>query len=332
MEIIKKNICIENFKCKIYTEEDNKWGVITGMTSGDTIEYYYETGDTLYNSSVGFIPILFTSNYDDIGIVKDYYEEVKENKTYYFGDVIIYKDKSYKCVVESTTELPITTLLTESDDDLLMEDGVESLMESEYYSLTEDDYYTLMENDEYSLMEGAIKWVLTNEQSGSLRTINFKGESRIDEFARYGKNSEDPDLYNPTWNVSYQQKIIDVNNNLKQITYERFDNNNQNLYDYIIGADPNDIENTGFKYSDIGNGFSNIEYKVRDLNEINTITTPTIKINYLLGVSEPPKINSNIFIDRFINSSFDKHLKLSEVKTTTDLINYGNNYFKIKEN
>jgi hypothetical protein len=63
----------------------------------------------------------------------------------------------------------------------------------------------------------------------------------------------------------------------------------------------------------------------------NAIDVPSVKLYYLIGVINPPKINIDVFIDRGSNLSFDRHVKLGEIKSLNDLESYGNGYYKIKE-
>ena len=58
---------------------------------------------------------------------------------------------------------------------------------------------------------------------------------------------------------------------------------------------------------------------------------PIIREEYRVGVSAKENIKGNIYIDRGINSAFEKHLKLGEVASLEALENYGNNFFKIMD-
>lgn len=60
--------------------------------------------------------------------------------------------------------------------------------------------------------------------------------------------------------------------------------------------------------------------------------SPIIREEYRFGVAAPESVKSNIYIDRGINSAFEKHLKLGEVTSLESLLQYGNGYFKIMEN
>jgi hypothetical protein len=58
---------------------------------------------------------------------------------------------------------------------------------------------------------------------------------------------------------------------------------------------------------------------------------PLTREEYRLGVAAPESVKGNIYIDRGINSAFEKHLKLGEVATFEALENFGNGYFKIMD-
>ena len=63
----------------------------------------------------------------------------------------------------------------------------------------------------------------------------------------------------------------------------------------------------------------------------NMIVAPLIRTEFNLGSSLPQIIDADIYIDRGVNSAFDRHLKLQEVRTLEALENYGNSYFKINK-
>jgi hypothetical protein len=49
-------------------------------------------------------------------------------------------------------------------------------------------------------------------------------------------------------------------------------------------------------------------------------------------MSAPQNVSGDIYIDRGINSAFEKHIKISEVVSLEDMLQYGNGYFKIMDN
>lgn len=179
----------------------------------------------------------------------------------------------------------------------------------------------------------SLYWQLTPTAQTSGNTVTYIGESRINEFRRYGKTDDDIDLYNPAWNTGFTNAINDQNGIIKRITGENENGSaldKQKLYNYEISISGK--TGTTISYSDIGLGYSEISYKTYGLTNENSIKSPTIKLEYLNGIINNPKINIDVFIDRGSNSSFDRHLRLGDIKSTTDLDNYGNGYFKIKEN
>ena len=58
---------------------------------------------------------------------------------------------------------------------------------------------------------------------------------------------------------------------------------------------------------------------------------PLMREEYRLGIAAQESIKGDIYIDRGINSAFEKHLKLGEVTSLEALENYGNGYFKIMD-
>ena len=299
MDFISKKICIKNYKCYNYNQN---WGMLTGITNEGYVEY-------------------------------NYIKFLKEDG----GGHLLMENGGYELIEKNSNIGVIPILFTCDYDDIGFGTSIfeywyvgRKTYVGETIIYENKSYVCDIENEDLTFEQN--KYTLKFDHMENGNTINFIGESRIDEFRRYGKTNKDIDLYNPTWNTGYTQQIIDKDGFLKQITNEKTNKNTrQNLYDYILGADPNNIEDTAIKFSDISNIHSNIEYKTNGLNSENSITTPIIKINHLLGVIYEPKINSNIFIDRSINSSFEKHLKMSEIRSLDDLTNYGNGQFKINE-
>ena len=69
-----------------------------------------------------------------------------------------------------------------------------------------------------------------------------------------------------------------------------------------------------------------------DMEDYNNIhVSPTYREEYMLGIATMENVDSDIYIERGINATFEKHLKLGEVSSLDDLLNIGNGYFKIME-
>ena len=327
MDVISKKICINNYIDRGLNYE------LTGFTIGGTIEHYNPnaTGMT-YSSSLVKFKILFNQNIDDIGLYTDLSIIWDGSKQYHMGDIVLYNNISYKCVVNNST---IGDFLIEplNCDTYISTNSVGYFEDLSGFTsgFTSGNCQTYLSNAE---IPKYWEWEITYDTKETGGTINYVGESKINDFRRYGKTDSDKDLYNPTWNTGFTFDLVDSDGYLNKITNERVDykNNKQNLYDYIIGATQTDIENTGIHYQDLGNGLSNITYKTTGLNANNSITVPNIRLEHLFGISQEPKIDIDIFIDRGENSTFDKNLKLGEIRKLDDLLNYGNGFFKVKNN
>lgn len=73
--------------------------------------------------------------------------------------------------------------------------------------------------------------------------------------------------------------------------------------------------------------------KYLDMTEHNNMEAfPTFAEEYEIGIASIESVDSDIYIDRGINASFEKHLKLGEVTSLEALENYGNGFFKMMTN
>lgn len=295
MELIKKNICIRDYQCRA----QNNWGELSGYTSDGNVQYYNVNSSGI-TANLLTMQILFTNSYDNIGFYVSTSEIWEPLKTYYRGEVVIFNNKTYRCKeIHSTTQI---------------------------FNLNEWE-----SNFGEYLIDGNDIILVNN--TNSVR-IDFLGESKVNEFRRYSKKEEDIDLYNPNWNSGFTQEITNTHGNINKIINSRINNNGgrQNLYDYILGASKDDLENTGIHYKDIDNRNSEIHYITSGLTEENSIMSPYIKQEYLLGVIEEPRIINNVNIDRGVNSTYEKNLKLGEIRSLSELEAYGNGFFKINNN
>ena len=51
-----------------------------------------------------------------------------------------------------------------------------------------------------------------------------------------------------------------------------------------------------------------------------------------MGLVFPPKVSNELFIERMSVAVFERHSRLSEIKTLDGLIEYRNGYYNIIEN
>lgn len=104
------------------------------------------------------------------------------------------------------------------------------------------------------------------------------------------------------------------------ITYELDNNNGFTIKAYELNSIGNEL-------------MANMEMLIPPANELNNfnnfISTPIIKREIYLGSSSKENRNIDIYIDRGNGAAFEKHLKLGEISTFNDLLQYGNGYFNV---
>lgn len=165
------------------------------------------------------------------------------------------------------------------------------------------------------------KWMEIGTTSNE---VMYNGESRIDEFKRYGKTINDGDLYTENLLMGeggISKKIFETKPKIDPFS-------KQYIYKYNFFDSNNEVITT---YDDVGDGTSIIKYETKGLNRDNAINLPSFKNEELLSVTDKPKVEVDVFIDRGINNAFDRHIKIGDVKTLESLEKYGNGFFKIKE-
>ncbi len=77
---------------------------------------------------------------------------------------------------------------------------------------------------------------------------------------------------------------------------------------------------------------SKAEYSVTRKYDDSDSKFPIMREEYRVGIAGLESVEGDIYIDRGINSAFEKYLKLGEVTSLESLLQYGNGYFKIMEN
>ena len=66
-------------------------------------------------------------------------------------------------------------------------------------------------------------------------------------------------------------------------------------------------------------------------NQTNLTLSALTKEEYLFGITTPPKVESDVFIDRGATSVMDSHLRLSEIRNLTELVKYGNGFYNLTQ-
>jgi hypothetical protein len=190
----------------------------------------------------------------------------------------------------------------------------------------EDDIYCEVEYNIGNIYELDESGNTTQIESGVVYTEEVQFEKANVEY--YLKNkvikSSPSDVAEPkVHSVSYpicvyrlKQKNVEIRDNTHNTPYEdnltKFELSAARKYDadYDTPTDPND----------------HCDSKSGDTK------APLMREEYRLGVAAPESVKGDIYIDRGINSAFEKHLKLGEVTSLESMLQYGNGYFKIMEN
>jgi hypothetical protein len=139
-------------------------------------------------------------------------------------------------------------------------------------------------------------------------TVQFV-KTRTEYYLKKKPKDYTPDEYNvaSAHTVSYPIYVYKLKRSEEKITYNTY--------------------NTPYTDS-----LSKAEYSVTRKYDDSDSKFPIMREEYRVGIAGPESVEGDIYIDRGINSAFEKHLKLGEVTSLESLLQYGNGYFKIMEN
>lgn len=125
--------------------------------------------------------------------------------------------------------------------------------------------------------------------------------------------------------ISYPIYVYTVDQNMQDVTDTLYGNV------YALPIANFSVEAYGFVENE-SNVISTYD-KYQDMALHNNMEAfPTFGEEYEQGIAAIESIDSDIYIDRGINASLEKHLKLGEVTSLEALENYGNGYFKMMTN
>ena len=152
----------------------------------------------------------------------------------------------------------------------------------------------------------------------------YTNSGNLPEVESYRKTNTNQNIYISGLNTS---------KNPKQ-TFDGVLSEDNDKITYKIGANVNNIDNTGVNYQTYKNDFEssvdefgkNYNYQKTiwsvgngGWNEYNTSLSATTKKEEYLGVVFKPEVNSVVFINRGVADIFERHAILSEIKTTNDI-------------
>lgn len=344
MELIKKKICKEPFTSR----KQGNWGQL----EGDYLRF----------------DILLSQSYDDMGLYSINALSWIPGKRYYKGDFVIYDGKSWELTVESyvgeydeefeelsfDTEPPSHWKLTETDRGSAT---IKSTTNSKLIGLRRSKRPTNSDGSEMTPNKNSNEdWMILYMPN---LVVNVSGET--EEYIEDGKRhvrminatgdvinsinqnaSEHTITFNYTIGIELEDETLTPINGtgieyVDVYLYDdeyKFDGNYDNLTMDNLGIFRTTYSKTFEKYN-IGTttiSDSNVQSDITFTDNSKEMAIPIFKEEYLMGITYPTIVKSDINIDRGINHAFERHLKLGEIKTLNDLIDYGNNYFNLKSN
>lgn len=64
--------------------------------------------------------------------------------------------------------------------------------------------------------------------------------------------------------------------------------------------------------------------------EPDYVLTKPLVWDYFMGITDRPRVDTEVVLDRGLNAAYERHLKLGEIRTMQDLEEYGNGFFNIQ--
>lgn len=314
--------------------------------------------DWLYYYRVGAVRNISTIN-DENGNIRCEVTELKNiskgdiiSDLYAFGDVIesitpIEKDNCIKIIYWTDVHLKATVNKVTKDDD-----GNYKV----YYTKFEPDYPPI---DDFFDENGnptekqiaSVKWNDEKEQEEcqNMTEIKFCDQNdtnnlhgiRYEEIYYFSPNEDEDNIsylikngeFEKYVNGDYDDKQANANDASKIKKYEKYEfsvNNNTLSYTQRVN-------NTDLELSCVISDYETICIR-EEVNEDNSdknngvINGVTIsRLPFYESISYTPVEKIDVFIDRGITSVFDRHIRLSEVKTLNDMLEYSNgSYFTMQ--
>lgn len=247
----------------------------------------------------------------------------EDNPSYYYGTIPNFKiDKEGNYILNSFGQKIVNTIdvslfITQKIDDMgiftdkpyVPKNTVLSIIPQEFNSFT------------YGRLAGA---PVEFYYKDNISITGYTDDSLLGQVKSYRKDVSGDDIYVPNLNTSDNpQNIFSgvISEDIEKTIYK-------------IGANSNNINNSGIKYTTFKNKYTkkvdefdkNLSYKTTIFessnggwNQFNTSLSAIIKKEEYLGVVFKPEVDSVVFINRGIADIFERHSLLSEIKTTNDI-------------
>lgn len=158
-------------------------------------------------------------------------------------------------------------------------------------------------------------------------------EDRLESFTAYGFTGNT--RFIPSFDIEKNQYINYLNNTINGVS-RVISLNDLNPIIYTEDANLNDsnfgtiLQGDGILFKTyVDEDKTEMFYHGQGVNSINSSLSALTIEEYLLHITERPKVESDIFIDRGVTSVLQSHFQLGEITSMGDLLNYGNGYYNI---
>jgi len=277
----------------------------TYLNASDTVETPEDGEDWLYYYRIGTVNG-YKAVTDDLGNILDA-DKLEEGIVQpaisspttlaAYGNVItaITANESLRTI---TFEYVINAhLIAEKTEIVKDDDGNELYRYSDFIYDPSDRYHGVKYTETYSYDEGSELDELVKRKPVTPNTDNDEEEEYVEKF-------------------TFDEYVNDVNDNCT--TFGKFAFNTTNS----ITSYNRTVSDEKMTFSYIKSDFT-----TTIKNEADYLFAEVYKTDYLNGITYKPEVENNVRIDRGNYSAFERHIKLSEVKTMEDMENYANNSF-----
>ena len=211
------------------------------------------------------------------------------------------------------------TDLEESGDTVILFDGDDIYCDITYYV---GATLSRKEGEPFKLAYSAD--VVSNNYSYGIEykeTVKFVKENR-EYYLKKPTKKQIPTTFNSVsaHSISYPIYVYNLSQGLEEIEADEY---NTSFYSPLASFK---TEINLVSADTLSSNFN--EYVDMDARN-NLQAAPTFKQEYMIGISSLENIDSDIYIERGINTAFEKHLKLGEITSMEALEQYGLTFFKI---
>lgn len=295
MEVVKRKILLED---AIYRGPDI-------MVNNNIVSHGQITADTFY------VKFMLTQNIDDMGIYSDISFIAESDVNSDQPDYTILENKlsasgiTFPFMLGQTPQTPTTTEYEgklrvtgkDLDDYWAFANKITGFTDSKRI-----DVKSYNNNNNFIANFDINKTIYTNYLGQSI-----DGRSRV-------TNSGNPLIYVFDAN---NDSTIGTTNQSTGLLYRDYTGETRTVSDDVLGVQTIPL--------------TEMEFKGEGWNMTNTSLSAQIKEEYLFGVTQPPEVFSDVFIDRGATTVFEKHLRLSEVETLEHFERYNNGFYKLNK-